>query len=406
MVMPIRLLYLTAETCPTFRVDVDVLFGKYLPKFGVYSDIIAGRALGQTRAVEWGGGSVFLCSMTGSKAKKHIKILLHGIYQLFRANNTRYQAIQIRDLPLLAVFGLLAAKHKRLPFYYWMSYPIPEGQIALARERGLSSGWLKYLLTWLRGQIGCLLLYYVILPRADHIFVQSDRMKFNMIKRGILPEKMTSVPMGIDLDVAQPEKIPPSEDPRLSGRRVLVYLGTLDRPRRIEVLFEMLAQIREKVPEVLLVIVGDTEDNQHREWLRCRAASAGVADDVLWTGWLPTKEGWRYVRAAEIGLSPFPRGFLLDSASPTKVSEYLALGALVVCNDNPDQSEVINTSRAGRCVIYTAQNFADAVCELLALDLKALSSLITSGQSYVAEKRDYQILAKALSLQYESILFK
>ncbi len=404
--MPIRLLYLTAETCPTFRVDVDVLFGKYLPKFGVYSDIIAGRALGQTRAVEWGGGSVFLCSMTGSKAKKHIKILLHGIYQLFRANNTRYQAIQIRDLPLLAVFGLLAAKHKRLPFYYWMSYPIPEGQIALARERGLSSGWLKYLLTWLRGQIGCLLLYYVILPRADHIFVQSDRMKFNMIKRGILPEKMTSVPMGIDLDVAQPEKIPPSEDPRLSGRRVLVYLGTLDRPRRIEVLFEMLAQIREKVPEVLLVIVGDTEDNQHREWLRCRAASAGVADDVLWTGWLPTKEGWRYVRAAEIGLSPFPRGFLLDSASPTKVSEYLALGALVVCNDNPDQSEVINTSRAGRCVIYTAQNFADAVCELLALDLKALSSLITSGQSYVAEKRDYQILAKALSLQYESILFK
>ena len=404
--MPIRLLYLTAETCPTFRVDVDVLFGKYLPKFGVYSDIIAGRALGQTRAVEWGGGSVFLCSMTGSKAKKHIKILLHGIYQLFRANNTRYQAIQVRDLPLLAVFGLLAAKHKRLPFYYWMSYPIPEGQIALARERGLSSGWLKYLLTWLRGQIGCLLLYYVILPRADHIFVQSDRMKFDMIKRGILPEKMTSVPMGIDLDVAQPEKIPPSEDPRLSGRRVLVYLGTLDRPRRIEVLFEMLAQIREKVPEVLLVIVGDTEDNQHREWLRCRAASAGVADDVLWTGWLPTKEGWRYVRAAEIGLSPFPRGFLLDSASPTKVSEYLALGVLVVCNDNPDQSEVINTSRAGRCVIYTAQNFADAVCELLALDLKALSSLITSGQSYVAEKRDYQILAKVLSLQYESILFK
>lgn len=404
--MPIRLLYLTAETCPTFRVDVDVLFGKYLPRFGVYSDIVAGRALGQTREVVWGGGDVFLCSMTGSKAKKHIKILLHGIYQLFRANNTRYQAIQVRDLPLLAVFGLLAAKHKRLPFYYWMSYPIPEGQIALASERGLSSGWLKYLLTWLRGQIGCLLLYYVILPRADHIFVQSDRMKFNMIKRGILPEKMTSVPMGIDLDVAQPEKIPPSEDPRLSGRRALVYLGTLDRPRRIEVLFEMLAQIRKKVPEILLVLVGDTEDNQHREWLRCRAASAGVADDVLWTGWLPTKEGWRYVRAAEIGLSPIPRGFLLDISSPTKVPEYLALGVPVVCNDNPDQADVIDKSRAGRCVLYTAKNFADAVCELLALDLKTLSSLITSGKRYVAEKRDYQILAKALSLQYESILFK
>ena len=56
-----------------------------------------------------------------------------------------------------------------------------------------------------------------------------------------------------------------------------------------------------------------------------QAKAAGVADHVLWTGWLPMGEGWRYVRAAEVGLSPFPRGFLLDSASPTKVPEYLAL---------------------------------------------------------------------------------
>lgn len=46
------------------------------------------------------------------------------------------------------------------------------------------------------------------------------------------------------------------------------------------------------------------------------------------------REGWRYARAAEVGLPPIPRGLLLDLSSPTKVPELLALGVSIVCNDN------------------------------------------------------------------------
>ncbi len=398
--MSFRLLFLTAETCPTFRADVNVLFGKHLPRHGVCSDIVAGRTPGASVNVQWGGGEAYLCNIEGGAAKKHIKVMLHGIRHLFRADRSRYQAIQVRDMPVLATFGLLAARIKGLPFYYWMSYPMPEGQVALARERGLSAGLMKFLFPWVSGQVGGFLLYRVLLRRADHVFVQSDRMKVDMAARGVNPSNMTPVPMGVDLEDIRLEEIRPADDLVFKGRRVLVYLGTLDRPRRIEVLFEMLALLSKQIPEVLLVLVGDTQDAVYRNWLKHKAVEVGVSEYVHWTGWLPMKEGWRYVKTAEVALSPFPRGFLLDSASPTKVPEYLALGVPVVCNDNPDQASVIGSSGAGLCVSYTARDFADAVVAMLAIDDQARSAMIIGGKRYVAEQRDYKLLGEKLARRY------
>ena len=41
-----RLLYLTAEQWPTFRPDVLALFGSYLPRHGIHSDLATERAHG------------------------------------------------------------------------------------------------------------------------------------------------------------------------------------------------------------------------------------------------------------------------------------------------------------------------------------------------------------------------
>jgi glycosyltransferase involved in cell wall biosynthesis len=303
-------------------------------------------------------------------------------------------------MPVLATLGLLAARIKGLPFYYWMSYPMPEGQIELAKERALSAGLMKFLFPWVSGRVGRFLLYRVVLRRADHVFVQSDRMKEDMMAKGVSSARMTPVPMGVDIEDVQLEDIPLADDARLKGRRILVYLGTLDRPRRIEILFEMLAHIRKQIPEALLILAGDTADDVHRDWLMKQAQVAGVADAVLWTGWLPMKEGWRYVSAAEVALSPFPRGFLLDSASPTKVPEYLALGIPVVCNDNPDQERIVDNSGAGLCVPYTSEHFADAVLTILDKNDGDRKSMSNSGRRYVAEQRDYRLLGEKLAQRY------
>ena len=399
-----RLLVCTAETCPTFRPDVRVLFGEVLPEHGIFSDVVAGRTPGAEQPRPWSGGEARLCEPGRIDALNRIRTFVHRVSHVLRADRRRYDGIQVRDMPVTAALALLAARAKSLKFFYWMSYPLPEGQTALARERGLSRGLARFLLPWLRGLVGHTVLYRFVLPRADHVFVQSDYMKQALAQRGIRASAMTVVPMGVALDAARRELAREPADASVPRACTLVYLGTLDRPRQIERLFDVLASVRRRVPDVRLRLVGDTHEPEHRRALQAQAAAAGVAGFVEWTGWLSTADAWQQVRGADVGLSLVPRGVLLDCGSPTKVPEYLALGVPVVGNDNPDQARVIRESGAGLVANDSDGAFADAVVTLLELDPQARDAMVERGREYVSRHRDYRVIGRALAAAYRTLL--
>jgi glycosyltransferase involved in cell wall biosynthesis len=399
-----HILYLTAEQWPSFRADVTTLFGKYLPRFGVTCDLVTEQDVNAKSAADWPAGKAILCKVPKNRAGQYVLKFFHQCKVLITADYAQYQAVQVRDMTLIALIAIVMCKLKKIPFYYWLSYPQSEGQIERAKARGSSAG-MRYWFPLLQGLIGKILLYKIILPNADHIFVQSQNMLQMLTLHGGNPQKMTPVPMGVDLENAQPDKIIASDDVRLKGKRVIVYLGTLDRVRKIEVLFEMLAIIQKQVPTILLVLAGDTVDEKHLEWLKQEANRLDVNQHVLWTGWLPMHEAWRYVTAAEIGLSPVPRGYLLDMGSPTKAIEYMALGLPVVMNDNPDQAQVAHESGAAVCVPNTAEDFAFAVIQLLD-NPETKASMQIKGSNYVKKLRDYKQIATGLSATYYYLISK
>jgi glycosyltransferase involved in cell wall biosynthesis len=223
-----------------------------------------------------------------------------------------------------------------------------------------------------------------------------------MAARGVDRSKLTAVPMGVDLESAVPDLIEPARDARLESRRVVVYLGAMERERRIDLLFETLAEVRSAIPNILLVLAGDSQDADHRSRLQSRMAELGVEDLVLWTGWLPTHEAWRYVRAAAVGISPYPRGPLLDSASPTKALEYMALGVPVLANDQPDQAQVILASGAGVCTSLHPATFADALKQMLSSPAN-LAEWGARGRPYVARHRSYAVIGERLAAVYRRL---
>ena len=385
----LRFLLATAETHPTHRADVRVLFGKYLPMLGINTDLVAVCAQ-PAAPTPWGGGRLL-----GRRAGSKIGLMLADVGQqlsLFWRCFAGYDGLIVRDKPFLGLFGFVAARLARIPFIYWMSFPMPEGWLAIAGTADGSVGWLRRLYTWLRGQAGALVLYGLLAPRADHLFVQSPIMLEHLRAKGLRHQRVSAVPMGVDLE-ALPSRSQPRGDTR-SQRHVAVYLGTLNKLRRkeLETMIDAAKEVEKTFPDFVLLVVGESESASEKGWLRRYAEASGAARCVRFLGWVPYEEGLRLASGSSVGVSPVPRGPLFDMGSPTKAIEYMALGMPVVCNDQPDQAQVVRESGGGLCVELNPGAFASALMQLLR-DPQRAEEMGRAGRTWVDEHRDYRQLA-------------
>ncbi|MCO5120103.1 MAG: glycosyltransferase family 4 protein [Burkholderiaceae bacterium] len=393
-----RVLFFVRERHPTFRVDVTVLFGKFLSRLGVASDLVTLREPG--RQVDWGGGEVFGPPASGGRFRINLAALLNDFRGLLRIG-PRYDMVLVRDKPLFTLWAWLVSRLRGVPFAYWMSFPLPESALEFARERGPSIGLFRWLIVYGRGLLSYWTLYKVVLPRADIAFVQSDEMLRTLQARGIRMRHAVPVPMGVDREAIErimardDTDIEPTAADWLARARTfetVVYLGTVEENRRLELALEAFATVLRVRPEALLLIIGNADEPGDIEKLKTLARELGIASRVIFTGWLDMATAWQLVRAARVGFSPCPRGVLYDVASPTKAVEYMALGLPVVANDLPDQAFVIGRSGGGLCTPLEPDAFAAAMIELLS-DPEAARRRGQAGRQWALENRNYDRLA-------------
>jgi glycosyltransferase involved in cell wall biosynthesis len=373
-----RIAFIIRDPLPPTRADVLTLFCAELPRHGISSALI-----GQ------GGQRWRLASP------------LSDALGLWRARPV--DCIQVRDKIASALLARVAAAMFGVPFIYWMSFPIVEGYEVRRDEIGRRRRGLAWAAHALRARLSRLALYRLVLPRAHHLFVQSEAMADWLAGQGIARARMTAVPMGVDAQWFDRAAIEPAQDPRLEGRRVIVYLGRVSQARRSDFLLDVVELLRADLPNVLLVIAGDAPSSDEMDWMRRQIAARGLAGHVLLTGWLPQRAALGYAVRAEVGLSPIPRGALFDVSSPTKLVEYLALGIACVANDIPDQQLVIEQSGAGLAAPMLAGPFSAAVRALL--DDPALRARCAErGPPWVARHRSYDILGRHVAAAYRRIL--
>lgn len=386
-----RFLFSTAETHPTHRSDVRVLFGKSLPERGVEIDLLAViEAAGTVQA--WPGGQG-LHRRAGTRAGIMLADLwlqLSLFWRCFRG----YDGLVVRDKPILGLIGFLAARIAGIPYCYWMSFPLTEVYLGLARRSDGSIGRLRRAHLWVRGTLGGFIVHRILIRRADWLFVQSAVMERELRDRGLDHDRVTPVPMGVDIEAlpSAAAELPEA----LRGRRLGVYLGTLDRSRKPELLVQTALRVATKYPDFLLVVIGEADEPADRGWLRSYAESAGASHWMYFTGRVPFEQGIGLARHAEVGLSPFLRSALLESASPTKAVEYLACGVPVVCNDQPDQEWVMSQSGGGLVASLDPDGFADAVVEILDQPQK-FRERAEIGRAWVSRQRSYRVLGELVA---------
>jgi glycosyltransferase involved in cell wall biosynthesis len=388
-----RLLVVSSDTFPPSRVDVSVLFGEELAGRGHRIDWILQSEADCPRAytVAWGGGQVWVAPSNHShsllgRLKKHVAGIWNDARVFGLLRGERYDAIEVKDKFIAGLFGALAARLYGKRFIYWLSFPIPEFYLTKARD-GLAPYPILYRI---RGVIFDVLLYRILLPAADHVFVQSEQMRRDVAARGIPLSKLTAVPMGIKLD--ERASIPTTRSRIPAGQPCFMYLGALGRERRIDFVLRVLTRVRAAMPHVRLYLVGKGESPEDEAFLQQEIQRLGVSDAVTLTGQLPQQEALRYVQDADVCVSPFYPTPILNSTSPTKLVEYMAMGKAVVANTHPEQQLLIDQSGCGYCVPYEEQAFADAIVALLQAPELA-RSLGERGRRYVIEHRSYKVIA-------------
>lgn len=392
-----KILFFTREGHPTFRVDVAVLFGKYLPRFGVRSDLVANLEEGPE--VGWAAGRVFGKRLSGGRVSRHLQGIFNDLAALRQVNGA-YGLVLVRDKPVFALVALIVSRLRGVPFGYWMSFPLPEEWLMFARQRGLSLGLLRFLVVYMRGLLSYFILYRVVLPRAQYAFLQSDAMVSDLKQRRVRTRKTLAVPMGVDHETIVRRDSTLNESQQalrdlMLARQTIVYLGTLERNRRLEVALHALKQVRAIVPDAMLVFIGDANEAEDVSYLKQLALELGLQDHVVFTGWLEIGVAWALAKCAKLGFSPFPRGPIHETASPTKTVEYLALGLPVVANDQPDQAWVITQSGGGVCTSLSADQLANGMVQLLTDPEDALRRG-AAGQTWVLENRSYERIAKSV----------
>jgi glycosyltransferase involved in cell wall biosynthesis len=401
---PLRILFVTSDRFPPFRPAAKALFAGELPRRGHVIDwLVQAEGPAVTPGDQpFNGGTAFVAPLNAGRTswqrvQRYLQSYAHFMRMFALLRSRRYSVLQVKDLYFGALLAIAAARLAGVPLFYWLAFPHAETLLYAGKLKIARYPWLNIL----RGTLQKWVLYRVILPASQHVFVQSDQMLRDIEREGIPAAKMTPVPSSVNLaELAASGGVQVKPE----GERWIVYLGTLARERHLDTLVRALPEVVARVPDARLLLVGGGEMAEDEAALRAAAAAAGVGDRLTITGWLPMGEGWSYARAADVCVSPIAPLPIFDVGSPTKLVEYMALGIPIVANHHPEQTPVIRQSGAGVLCAWAPDAFARAIVDVLERRPEDAAALGAAGLRFVEDQRTHARMADLVEDTYRQVL--
>jgi glycosyltransferase involved in cell wall biosynthesis len=238
------------------------------------------------------------------------------------------------------------------------------------------------------------------LDHADHVTAPSPAMVDEIVRRGIPPERVSHVDLGVDLTAFRP----PSDHEREAARD---RLGLGDEPvilsfragqpnYNLPLIARGFARLRESLPDArLLVIHGhaplDVEANR-------ALGDPAIADAVRVDGNVTHERMPGYFAVASAGVS-----IPTSDGSPRSVWEGLACGVPMVVSDLPQVSGRLEGTGAAIPVAIEEEAVAAALERILSEPERA-SQMGEAGVEWARANVDYAESVRALERTYSGLL--
>jgi glycosyltransferase involved in cell wall biosynthesis len=211
---------------------------------------------------------------------------------------------------------------------------------------------------WLK-QLSLKLIEGPILRHAAAVHFTADAERQEAETLGV-PMRGVVVPLGIAPPMPQDASAFLMRFPQLGQQRIVLFLSRLDPKKNVEGLLRAFRLIGESLPDARLVIAGDGEAG-YVAGLKQLAEALGLADRVVWTGFIDGKLKAGALSAAQVFVLPsFSENFGIAAAEALMAGLPCVLGKGVALAD-----EVVQAG-AGEATSPEPEAIAQALRSVLA----------------------------------------
>lgn len=181
---------------------------------------------------------------------------------------------------------------------------------------------------------------------------------------------------------------------------VILYLGDTGLRRGLQTAIEALVILKEKIPNVKLVIVGISSTDSI---LKQQVSELKLENYVDFQGWRDVSLFPTYIVSSKVCISPLLRNIQHDVAYANKLFQYMSFGKPVLVSDAIAQKNLIEKTNSGLVHLEkNAQDFANKVMQLY-VDPELRDRLGSNGKQFVEEEFCWEKTSEKLIALYANL---
>lgn len=294
---------------------------------------------------------------------------LQGVVDL-----SRYDFVIVRNLfGLLADFLKARTRHS-FKLGFWESFPHSYRRVYEARQTG-KSVLRKTVEYAIRKRIE-----QRLVERCDFYLPITETFKTTFHPDLSIP--CHALPMGVDFSLIAP----PDEVHLPEGPTKFLYIGTVDRLRRLDLVVSAFARLEDD----FLFDLYTPSDNDLVGWIK------SIGDPRIRVHSAQPREAlFRIMPDYDVGIGIIPDTLLYRVSSPTKTLEYYAAGIPALMNHLPEYDQLFAEDTAFFCELGE-ESILEALQSILRMARPEIRQTGKRGQAAVKQARDYEVMAEEL----------
>jgi glycosyltransferase involved in cell wall biosynthesis len=237
--------------------------------------------------------------------------------------------------------------------------------------------------------------FRMIKKYVDMFITISIEIKDELVKNGVAPEHCIFIPNGVKLDKFHPinreHKILLRKQLGLPEDQLVVFMGRLEKEKRVDQLIQVWPDVRKQRPDTSLLILGNGSQAEKLKGMASKGILFGgsVADVVP------------YLQTADLFVLPS-----ISEGLSNALLEALAAGLPVLVTPTGGTTDIVRHKTSGWLIHnFNSQSLLEGMLEFLG-DRSLMESCAVEGRNYVVNNYSVINTADNLSNLYKNILSK